>query len=68
MSDLDLFRGLAKRVPLEPITDAETYYAACDMQEELSGMRETPVVLYLKALTYFIESYDTGYRADEVTS
>ena len=68
MSDLDLFRGLAKRVPLEPITDAETYYAACDMQDELRGMRETPVVLYLKALTYFIESYDTGYRADEVTS
>ena len=31
-------------------------------------MRETPVQLYLKTLTFFIESYDTGYRADEVTS
>ena len=35
MNDLDLFKGLAKRVPLEPIIDAETYYAACDMQDEL---------------------------------
>ena len=43
MNDLDLFKGLAKRVPLEPITDAETYYAACDMQEELREMKETPV-------------------------
>jgi hypothetical protein len=65
MNDLDLFRGLAKRVPLEPIVDAETYYAACDMQEELMELKDTPVVLYLKALTFFIESYDTGYRADE---
>jgi hypothetical protein len=68
MSDLELFRGLAKRVPLEPITDAETYYAACEMQEELMGMKETPVVLYLRMLTYLIESYDTGYRADEEVS
>jgi hypothetical protein len=68
VNDLELFQGLARRVPLEPITDAETYYRACDMQDELRGMKETPVVLYLKALTFFIESYDTGYRADEETS
>ena len=55
MTDLYLFKGLAKRVPLEPITDAETYFAAFDMQDELLEKKETPVQLYLKALTFFIE-------------
>lgn len=68
MSDLDLFRGLAKRVPLEPVCDAETYFKICDVQDELRDNDDPAVRLYLAALTLFAEAYDQGYRADEVTT
>jgi hypothetical protein len=65
MSDLDLFRGLAKIVPLEPITNAEDYFAACSLQEEHLESADAVTRLYLVSLSLFIEQYEGGYRPDE---
>jgi hypothetical protein len=64
VTDLQLFRGLTKLIPLEPIADAETYFKACDIQDEYRDNPDHGVQLYFRALTVFVEAYENGYRPE----
>jgi hypothetical protein len=65
MNDLQLFRGMTRLIPLEPIADAETYYRACEIQDENRESDDPAVKLYVQALTLFMTAYEDGYRPDE---
>lgn len=62
MNNLELFRGLAKLVPLEPIDDAESYYKACELQDEYRSSEDPVLKLYFQALSLFVEAYEGGFR------
>ena len=65
MNDLELFRGMAKVVPLEPIHDADTYYRACELQEEYRNSDDQVTQLYFQCLNLLVEAYEAGYRPEE---